>query len=272
MQNLLLFLIRYGTFMTFLLLEAICIYLLVQNNDHQNEIFLYSSNLAAGSLYDKFHDVQEFVNLKEVNDSLASENARLKERLLAKPDSIFSALPQDSMPYQLIPAKVINNSISSRNNMLTLNKGSRHGVEKSMGVINEQGVIGVIKSVSKNYSTVISILNTDLKISAKIKRNNFFGTLSWSAIGVRTVQLEGIPKHSNINLGDTVATTSYSTIFPPDIPIGVVSDIKQPAGRSDFLLSVQLFPDLTNLSYTSVVRIKDKSEIFTLQNEDSSLR
>ena len=113
---------------------------------------------------------------------------------------------------------------------MTLDKGIEDGLEKSMGLIDDKGIVGIIKRVGNNYSSAYSILNTDIKISARLKRNQYFGTLTWPANDLRVMELRSIPKHADIRLGDTVTTTSYSTIFPPDVPIGIVDNVRQLPG------------------------------------------
>lgn len=266
MQNLLLFLIRYGHFLTFLFLESICLYLLVQHNEQQQEIFLYSSNLFAGKISDNFTAIESYLHLNDSNDSLAAANAQLINQFYSSKD--IEASDSSELKYRVLAARVINNQISGRNNMVTLDKGRKHGVEKSMGIIHPSGVVGIITQVSSSYSTGVSLLNTETKVSAKIKRNNYFGSLTWDTQDPRFVQLSAIPKHADVRLGDTIVTTSYSTIFPPSHPVGIISDIKQPVGRGDFLLSIRLFLDLSQIERVYLIASKDREEIIQLQNQE----
>jgi rod shape-determining protein MreC len=270
MQNLLLFLIRYGNLLTFLFLESICLYLIVQNNEAQREIFVYSSNLASGKIYENVSDLKAYVGLKEVNQVLAKENALLRSILLSKDSTLSVDTTSEYFEgrYVLIPARVINNNVTGRNNTLTLDVGLTEGVEKSMGVIHPDGVVGVIRKVSSSYASVVSLLNTDLRISARSKRTNNFGTLRWNGEDMRYAMLTSIPKHADVMLGDTVATTSYSSIFPEDIPLGVVDNIAQPAGRGDFLITVRLFIDFSSLDHAYVVIDRDADEILDVSNTE----
>ena len=270
MQNLLLFLIRYGNLLTFLFLESICLYLIVQNNEVQREIFIYSSNLASGKIYEEVSDLKAYVHLKEVNQDLAEENALLRSRVMSGDStlSIDSIVTAFERRYDLIPAKVINNNITGRNNTLTLDVGRTDGVKKSMGVIHPHGVVGVTRKVSSSYSSVISLLNTDLKVSARAKRTNNFGSLSWNGEDLRYATLTSIPKHADIKLGDTITTTSYSTIFPENIPLGIIDNIQQPAGRGDFVIIVRLFIDFTSLDHAYIVVDRDADEILEVSNPE----
>ena len=129
-----------------------------------------------------------------------------------------------------------------------------------MGIIGPSGIVGIVKRCGQNYSTAYSILNTDLRISARISRTNYFGTLSWPAKDIKTMVLRAIPKHADVRIGDTVTTTSFSNIFPADIPIGVVENVEQKPGRADFSIDVKLINDMSNLSFVYAVRKKDKAD------------
>ncbi len=266
MQNLLQVLLRYGSFFSFILLESICIYFLVTYNDSQREIYLYSSQLATGKIYESMHEVRSYVELNSINDSLAAENARLKAQLFSiVPDSNLT--PSSFPDYQITACEVINNNVLGRNNMMTLDKGELHGLERSMGLVDDKGIVGIIKRTGQNYSSAYSILNTDIRISARLKRNQYFGTLTWPAKDLRVMELRSIPKHADIRLGDTVTTTSYSTIFPPDVPIGLVENVRQLPGRSDFTIDVKLFNDLANVKVVYAVKKKDRSERVEVEND-----
>lgn len=268
MQNLLQFILRYSNFFTFLLLETICIYMLVTFNASQKEIYVYSSNLASGKVLNTMHNVKSYTNLSEVNDSLAAENALLRATLLTiQKDSINAPSLDSSTLYTLIAGEVINNNILSRHNMLTLDRGSKDGIEPSMGLIDDKGIVGIVKSVSPHYATAYSILNTSLRISAKIQRNNYFGTLIWEADDIRFMTLTSIPKHVEVRLGDTISTTEFSTIFPSNIPVGTVEEIDLPAGRNDFSIKVKLFNDLAQLNVVYAVKGRWWEERRKLENE-----
>ncbi|MDX1684730.1 MAG: rod shape-determining protein MreC [Saprospiraceae bacterium] len=265
MQNLLRFIFRYSHFFTFVILEAICIYFLVSYNTSQKEIFIYSSNLVTGKIYNTVDEIRDYAQLERVNDSIIRENARLKAALLTL--SADSTLPDLSITnYKVIPSRVINNNILGRNNMMTIDQGSDAGIQPSMGLIEDGGIVGIVKDVSQNYATAYSILNASLMISAKIDRNDHFGSLIWPAEDIRYMELTSVPKHAEVRLGDTVTTTAYSAVFPPDIPIGIIEEVDLEPGRSDFSIRVKLFNDLSRIDVVYAVRAETTPERTEIEN------
>jgi rod shape-determining protein MreC len=168
--------------------------------------------------------------------------------------------------YIFLPARVVSNSVTKKNNYLTLNVGRKHGVSIDMGVVTHSGVVGIITGVSENYSTVISLLNVDLKISARIKKNRYFGSLSWDGKDYRHVVLTEIPIHVDLTPGDTIVTSGFSTIFPPELLLGTVVEANNSSGN--FLkVDVLLSTDFRQLDNVWVVRNnlfdeEDKLELF----------
>src|SRR5688500_10441371 len=186
MNNLLLFVFRYSAFLLFLLLEIISVILIVKYNKTQRSIFLNSSSIISGKLYNVADKAYEYNNLISVADSLAAENAKLKTQLFNL-QRTFDHLPHTQQPfdscilepYRMIHARVINNSINQRNNHFTIDRGAQDGIKTGMGVISPHGIAGIIDEVGEQYSTAISVLHSAARISASIKRNKFFGSLVW---------------------------------------------------------------------------------------------
>lgn len=268
MQNLLQFILRYSSFFTFIILETFCIYLLVTYNTSQREIYVHSSSLITGKVLNSVHEMKEYANLSEVNDSLARENARLRALMMSfHKDSIDAVIDSSDAYYKVIPAEVINNNILGRNNMITLDKGARDGLSPSMGLIDDVGIVGIIKDVSERYATAYSILNTSLRISAKISRNNHFGSLVWDASDIRYMNLRSIPQHVEVRMGDTVSTTEYSSIFPADVPVGVIEEFELTPGRNDFTIRVKLLNDLSRIDVVYAVKGEFWQEKKDLENE-----
>ena len=154
-------------------------------NTAQNEIFINSANIFSGHIYGGVNNFKQYFQLSEISDSLALENARLRKLLyntevdeLAKRDSLFN---QDStLQYSYITAKVINNSINLNNNKITLDKGSNSGISQRMGVIDANGIVGIVKEVNKNFSVVLSVLHRNIRVSAAVKNKGYFGSMEWT--------------------------------------------------------------------------------------------
>lgn len=248
------------------MLELISYFLVVNYNSNQQKIFQYSSNVITGSILNKTQNLRNYLNLTEIADSLALENAQLKSQLYAyRRNDQESSIEQLVVNFDLIPARISNNSISARHNSFTLNKGKIHGIKSEMGVINSNGVIGIVRYVSQNYSTAISILNPDMRISTKIKGSNYFGILRWNGMNINEFELIDIPKYANVELGDTIITSSYSSIFPEGLTLGVIKkiDLKQGSNTFDIEVHISVKPESTKYGY--VIKNKNFKEIKSLE-------
>jgi rod shape-determining protein MreC len=249
-----------GNLILFLLLEGISFYLIITFNDSQAKIYHNSVNVISGTMAGQASNIRSYFSLKEQNNILLKENAKLKSKLFnlaekqgAKPEDLPLNVLENQI-FNLISARVVNNSISLRNNFLSLNKGSKSGITENQGVIGENGVIGITKAVNENYTTVMSIFNSQTKISARIKDKGYFGSLVWSNNGdVRYMTLNDIPKHVPIKLGDKVETSGYSNLFPSGIMLGKVVGKKIPPGSSTYELKVKLYQDMTKIKFAYVV-------------------
>ena len=169
--------------------------------------------------------------------------------------------------YSFIMAKVINNSITRRNNYLTLDKGSLLGVKPEMGVVTSQGVVGIVKNVSEHFCTVMSVLHKDTRIGARFKNNNYFGSLAWEGTDPKTAVLKDIAKHVIFKTGDTVVTTSYSAVFPENILIGTVQSSEIKPGENFYNIQIKLSTNFSNLTYVYVVNNIFKSEQREMESE-----
>lgn len=249
-----------GNLILFLLLEGISFYLIITFNDSQAKIYHNSVNVISGTVAGQASNIRSYFSLKEQNNILLKENAKLKSKLFnlaekqgAKTEDLHLNISQNQI-FNLISARVVNNSISLRNNFLSLNKGRKSGITENLGVIGENGVIGITKAVNENYTTVMSIFNSQTKISARIKDKGYFGSLVWSNHGdVRYMTLNDIPKHVPIKLGDKVETSGYSNLFPSGIMLGKVVGKRIPPGSSTYELKVKLYQDMTKIKFAYVV-------------------
>jgi rod shape-determining protein MreC len=274
MRNLLRLIYRYYYFLLFLLFEFVCFFLIIQYNSFQRSAFLNSSSSVTGFIYETFDDFTDYLHLKEENHRLANENAVLRN-MLKKNHKYLGVRKweiQDSV-YQkkfiFRSGKIINNSINKQRNYITINKGKKQGIKKEMAVVTDDGIVGIIKEVSRNYSTVISILNLNVKISAKIKKNGYFGSVSWDGKDHRYVKLNEIPAHVDVQDGDTIVTSGFSSIFPNDIPVGEISSVNKDASSSFYDIKVKLFNDLNQLSYIYIIENETKDEIRDLEENSN---
>lgn len=283
MAGFFIFLWRIRLFLVFIGLEVLCGWLLVTHNSYQSGIWLSTSNEMVASTLQTTNAVRDYFNLQTINASLADENARLNrelallrqrsERNYLDTAHIELGLPKDTgkvekpvkPQYNFIMAKVINNSVSRQQNYITLNRGRADGIEKGMGVIAPDGVVGLIRQVSENYSVATSLLHTKMQSSAAIKRNNAFGTIRWNGADPTTVQLDYIAYNVKLKVGDTVQTSALSPIFPPGIVMGKVSRIGSGSSGSFYDIDVKLRTNFNALTYVYVVQNLFKAEQDSLQ-------
>lgn len=247
MNSLIRFIVKYQFFLLFLVLEIFSFWLLARHTYYQSSKIENVTRSITGYTSRKIDNFSQYLFLKESNQKLAQENLDLRNKLALVTSKLEKQQLADvdtSINTQFIfsPAIIVNNSINKQHNFLTLNVGSSAGVEKEMGVVTNDGIIGIIAGVSSNYSTVISLLNVDLKISAKLKKSNHFGSLYWDGRNYREVILTDIPQHVPISIGDTVVTSGFSSIFPPEVRIGTIKSFDS-KGSNFYTIRVLLFID-----------------------------
>lgn len=275
MRNLLLFLTKYHYFFLFILLELIALIILIQGNNFQRSSFINSANSLSGNVHEKFSDVTEYFRLKDINDKLVSENALLRDGLrssyygfAALPDTITDTIFRQR--FQYVAAKVVNITTHRQNNFLTLNRGSAHGIRKGMGVVCGQGVVGIVKDVSENFSSVMSVLHSKVLIPSMVSRYGEPGILHWEGSDPETALLPNIPRHLKVKIGDTISTSSSSSIFAEGTLVGTVSGIREVSGNTFNDLEVKLSVDFGKLTYVYVVNYLFKEEQDALENRSQN--
>lgn len=273
MRELFRILIRYNAFFIFILLEVVAGVLIVQNRAYHRSRFLNSANVLTGSVYENYSGILDYVNLKQVNDSLLTENARLREQLANAytDDGLRRFIQYDSLSerytqvFEYIEAKVISNTTNSSTNFFFIDKGRTHGVAKEMGVISNNGVAGIITDVSKHYAVGMSLLHQNASVSAKLDKTGANGQLIWSGGSISSAILIDIPKSTRVEIGDAVSTNGYSNIFPENIPLGKVEDFRQVGGTNFLEIEVRLHTNFNSLDYVYVVDHLRIEEILTLE-------
>jgi rod shape-determining protein MreC len=267
MRSLLDYLVKYSYVFLFILLEILSLVLLFGFNDRQKLAFVTSANSVSGSIYELFSNVDVYFNLRRENTLLVEENARLRSMLYELTDSQTVDSARNMSRDGVIAARVIDNSVRKDDNYMTVNKGSNDGVGKGMGVYNSTGVIGVIMASGKSYSVVMPILNGNTSISSKIKGTDNFGFLEWSGGDPYTAQLKDVPYHSNVEVGDTVVTTGFSSVFPENITIGTVADVQRLSNGYTLKILVSLAVDMSDLGWVYIHSKTVDPEIIDLQKQ-----
>lgn len=280
MYNLVKFILKYHFTILFVFIELLALFIVFQNNKYQKVKFLNASNFVTGTVYSAKTSVTDYFKLKEINQSLAEENAMLQQQIrqinyMEIPtlynDTVFvmdTIIIDTTRQFNFATAKVISNSLNKQFNTIFINKGSNDGFYKDMGVINQQGVVGVIRSVSANYATITPIINREFNVNAKIKDSGFFGNLTWDGVDPLYAQLYDIPNHVTPTIGDTIVTSGYSQIFKEGYVIGYIEKVNSVAGKSFINIDVHLAVEFGNLNYVYGVENPIKEILTEKELED----
>lgn len=278
MRNLISFLIRHSSWFVFLLYVFISLFLLFQNNPYQQYVYLTSANSASASIYKVVSGVTSYFNLQSINNDLQERNALLemevinlkrqlddcKIRMIADSISLPDSVAQS---YEYYFAGVINNSVSRPMNYITIDKGSSDGIEPEMGVVDQNGVVGIVSVVSKHAARVISLLNPNMKLSCKVKGSDYFGSLYWDGVSPHFAVLEEMPRHVVYQKGDTIVTSGYSAVFPEGLIVGVIESGMKTNDDNFIALRVRLSTDFTRLSTVRVIKSKLSDELKEIETE-----
>lgn len=245
-------------FFVFLLLELVSFSLIVNNNTYHRGSMLSSSNQMVGSIYDLNNGITEYFRLKSINDKLSVENAvlrsLLKESKYISSSRVYGVTDSVSRQhYTYVPAKVINNSTDRRSNYLTIDHGILQGVEPEMAVISSNGIVGIVKDVSKNFASVISVLHKNSSISAKVADTEYIGSLVWGGGDPKVAQLKDIPNHVQLAEGMLIQTSGFSSMFPSGISIGTIRSFNVKQGDNFYSIEINLLTDMSSVSMVYVV-------------------
>jgi rod shape-determining protein MreC len=258
MRNFFKFLGKYHFFFLFILLQVLAFYLLVKNSSFHQSGYFNSTNAIIGNIYTYKSNVTDYLSLREINNRLAEENAELRNQLkynYVPVDNSFAIIDDtlNKRKFRYFKARVINNSTNKQTNYLTLQNGGNLGLKTDMGVISEQGIVGIVKDISPNFCTVVSVLNTNFSTSVKIERTNDLCLIEWDGSDSRYAYLKDIALHVDVRKGDKVVTREASAIFPANIAVGTVVEVKDDAGSVYHTVKLKLATDFSKLQYVYLV-------------------
>ncbi len=272
MRSLFNFLIRNYYYLLFIFLQVMCILLISKNKNFQGTRIINSSNTLSAETFLAVSNTKEYLSLKEENLKLAKENVGLLNIIRSRSYELIqiaSLTKNDTLykqKYIFTQANVINNSSNLRSNYLTLNIGSEQGITHDMAIINSEGIVGVIKDVSKNFSSALSLLNKDVKVNCMLKKDGSYGPLSWEKDDDYTsATLTDIPIHAKIKAGDTIVTSALSSIFPEGIHVGTVKSFERKSGDAFFTVKVNLSINFKKLNHVYVIKNLFKVEQDSLE-------
>lgn len=276
MRNLLDFIIKRYYCLLFILLEAIAIVLLVRFNNYQQSVVFTSANAVSGSIYRLSGEVKSYLHLREDNAVLLERNILLEQRLalaesalkMERSDSLYAYLGNTTRRgYDIIKALVINNSIDRSNNYITIDKGSSDGIRPEMAVVGAGGVVGIVFRTSANYSLVIPLLNGKSNLSCKIAKNDYFGYLQWEGHDPNHAYLKDLPRHAKFEVGDTIVTSGFSTMFPEGLMVGTIDDVSDSHDGLSYQVRVLLSADFGNLTDVRVLMNRNADERMQLERQ-----
>lgn len=263
MRNLLEFLAKYNHWFVFIVLEVISAVLLFQYNSYQASVWFTSANHATGKILEWNANVESFFAMSKVNQELTQRNLYLEQQLHALDEKLTEATGDSGWmrrgqlellkDYNLIPAKVVSNSLSGPDNLITIDKGTADGVQKDMGVASGNGVVGIVYLAAKHYAVVIPVLNVRSNISAKIRGRNYFGYLRWNGGDRAVAYLDDIPRHAHFRLREWVETSGYSSVFPPGVAVGRIRHVYNSSDGLSYRLQVELATDFARLRDVCVI-------------------
>ena len=267
MQRLLQFLYRYRAFLLFLFLEVLSFWLVIENNSYQGSKYFNSANAVVASINESSQGVRDFIDLSNQNRILAEENSRLKSLLEQLPDSLGimenDTSGIDSSYWHFIPARVVNKSLFFQNNYLTIDKGSKDGIVTGMGIIGSQGVVGQVVSASDNFASVASLLHSTYLISSIHTNSGSLCTTSWDGQNPLFAQIQYLPRHLTLQVGDSIRSSGYNSTFPAGTNIGVIEEVSIADDATFYDVKVRLSTDFYKLSHVYI------AEYIVRQEKDS---
>ena len=277
MRNLINFLLKYNYWFLFIVLEVASFVLLFRFNNYQQSTFFTSANVVVGAVYEVSGGISSYFHLKSVNADLLDRNMALEQQITnlekaLREHQVDSATVNSirEIPltdYRLFKAHVIKNSLNQADNYITLDQGSSSGIRPEMGVVDGNGIVGIVYETSSSYSLVISVLNSKSNISCKIVGSDYFGYLKWEHGDSRYAYLKDLLRHAEFNLGDTVVTSGFSTVFPEGIMVGTVDDMSDSHDGLSYLLKIKLATDFGKVSDVRVIARNGQQEQKELENK-----
>ena len=257
----------------FILMEIAALNMLSSRDSLQRLWISRGAHRIQGTLWGGTESVKYYFILRKINRDLAEENAALRKDLVHY-KAIVDDARLDTMKFGLkrtrgfiyTPAEIEKISRNKQHNYIIINRGSEDGVLENSGIVTGKGVVGIIDAVEKHHSYALSFMNTDISVSARLGDNGAVGPLVWDGHSSNKAILTEIPLQYKYEKGDTVYTSGYSLIFPPDIPLGTAGDSRIINGATNEI-KVTLFQNFATLRYVTVVSNTSQRELEALENK-----
>jgi rod shape-determining protein MreC len=279
MRRLLELISQFRNLLLFLALEGVAFWLVVSYNSQQGSVFQAFTHRFVNGVEELNHSIVSYFNLGQVNDALQADLMALRvqnDSLRAQVAYLRHTIPQSasyyaygdtlrpSVAFRYIPARILENTLTGSYNYVVLNVGKAHGVRPEMGIITATGVAGIVSHVSDNYSLGLSLLNRNVRISARIKGKEILGTFTWSGGSIRMGTMQFVPLHYQPSRGDTIVTSNFSTLFPEGFILGTIHSIQESEQNGFYDIEVKLATDFGSLDYVYVTENRNRPEIDSL--------
>ena len=277
MKNLIDFFVNYKHWFVFILLEVISLVSLFSYNGYQKSVYFTTANGVVGCVYNAISSVSSYLSLRDVNRQMEQDNETMRQEIRALKQKLIDLgvdtleIEGLSAQFRMVNAQVVNNSIHRGANLMTINKGEADGIRTEMGVVSSGGVVGIIYMTSKHYSIIMPLISIHSKVSCRLRDSEYFGSLIWKRGNPDVAYATGFPRHATIKAGEILETNGFSDIFPPDIPIGKVTKIKNSEDGMSYMLKVKLFTKFKNLREVSVITNYKSPERMHLEAEADTL-
>lgn len=277
MKNIFLFIRKYLTFLSFLLLQVFAIILLSSSSKTHQAFFASAANEVTGGINKQYSGFRDYFGLKENNRLLAEENARLRNMLSSNfvtPENsrqqVADSTIKDTLgryrKYTWLPAKVVSNSYTLQTNFIMVERGSDQGVKKGMAVTGPHGIVGVVVETAPNYSKIMSLLHRNSKVSAMLKKDNNAGSIEWDGVDPTYLTVRNVSKGAKVAKGDTVLTSNYSANFPSQMMIGTVSEISSESASNFYTLRIRPATNFFSIQYVYIIANSRFAEQTQLEN------
>jgi rod shape-determining protein MreC len=236
MQTFIAFFKRFSIFFFFVLLQIIALPTYLQYSSFPKSQFLTSASSISGNMYGWKAKLAGYFSLEESNKLLKAENAMLRKKIsgdLYQVNRNTYKMVDTSFEqqYEYIPARIINSTVTKRNNYFTLDCGSLQGVVQGMGVFSPNGIIGIVHNTSGHYSVVKSLLTQNINIDVEIEGAGLFGFLKWNGKSPLKGTITGVSNDAKIKKGARVVTRETLGLFPRGLLVGYVESFSVLEGK-----------------------------------------
>ncbi|MBI1343223.1 MAG: rod shape-determining protein MreC [Terrimonas sp.] len=266
MRNVILFIRRYSTFISFLVLQFIALSFLFRYNKYHRVTFLGMANEITGRFNTQYDKIDDYFHLREENARVHKMNDSLLNLLRSDfiiPDT-SKILVRDTISYDTTgrirkyywrEAKVVANSTVNEKNYIQISRGANQGIKDNMPVVSSEGSpVGIVANVSANFSQVMSLLHVQRTTSVMMKKSRNTGRLEWDGKNPHFLTLRRIPKSDSVAIGDTVLTSNFQQVnFPPGLIVGTVQEISTEKSTGDYILKIKPAVNFQNIQQVFVI-------------------